>query len=223
MRLFFILFLIPIVLMSCTKQKKEAALENCADSYFLNSSERLYSIETNYENDPDYISKKKLINNLKNSSSLLTDEIIKLNQKYENENPKPVDKSWTFKRPEMTDPKYFQKNSKMVDFKLYDEALTKYEKNKKEAKIKYRGEFWEWERKKKDNVYKKEKERKDLDQKIEDAKRQLPGIIYSLVDKKFILFKLKEKSNIQLYIDIYTGCERLYNKTPSAFLLEWSK
>ena len=89
--------------------------------------------------------------------------------------------------------------------------------------IKYKGEFWEWERKKKDNVYKKEKERKVLHQKIEDEKRQLPGIIYSLVDKKFILFKLKEKSNIQLYIDIYTGCERLYNKTPSAFLLEWNK
>ena len=33
----------------------------------------------------------------------------------------------------MTDPKYFQKSSNMVDFKLYDEALAKYEKNKEIA------------------------------------------------------------------------------------------
>ena len=72
-------------------------------------------------------------------------------------------------------------------------------------------------------VYEKEKERNDLDKKIKETQRRLPGIIYSLVDKKFILLTLKDKSNISLYIDIYTGCERLYNKTPSAFLLEWNK
>jgi len=221
MRLFFILLLIPIILMSCSKQKKETALENCADSYFLDHRKRLYSIETNYENDPTYISTKNLIDDMEKSSDLLTDEINQLSIKYKKENPKPRDKSWTFKRPELTDPKYFQKNSNMVDFKLYDEALAKYEKNKEIAEEIYREKFWKWERKRNNAVYKKEKERNDLDKKIKETQRRLPGIIYSLVDKKFILLTLKDKSNISLYIDIYTGCESSYNETPSAFLLEW--
>ena len=54
-----------------------------------------------------------------------------------------------------------------------------------------------------------------------ETQYELPRIIYSLVDKKFILLTLKDKSNISLYIDIYTGCESSYNETPSAFLLEW--
>ena len=66
------------------------------------------------------------------------------------------------------------------------------------------------------------KKRNSLNKKINEEKNKLPRIIYSLVDKKFILLTLKDKSNIELYIDIYTGCEKLYNKTPSAFLLEWS-
>ena len=221
MRLFFILLLIPIILMSCSKQKKETALENCADSYFLDHRKRLYSIETNYENDPTYISTKNLIDDMEKSSDLLTDEINQLSIKYKKENPKPRDKSWTFKRPELTDPKYFQKNSNMVDFKLYDEALAKYEKNKEIAEEIYREKFWKWESKRNNILYKKKKERKDLDKKIKETQYELPRIIYSLVDKKFILLTLKDKSNISLYIDIYTGCESSYNETPSAFLLEW--
>ena len=209
--------------MSCSKQKKETALENCADSYFLDHRKRLYSIETNYENDPTYISTKNLIDDMEKSSDLLTDEINQLYRKYEKENPEPRDKSWRIKRPEMTDPKYFQKNSNMVDFKLYDEALAKYKKNKEIAEEIYKEKHWKWERKQKNIVYKKKKERKDLDKKIKETQRRLPGIIYSLVDKKFILLTLKDKSNISLYIDIYTGCESSYNETPSAFLLEWNK
>ena len=219
-KILFSLFII-LILTSCSKQKKEAALEKCADSYFLDSRDRLYSIETNYEKDPTYISTKNLIENMEISSRSLTDEINQLYRKYEKENPKPVDKSWTFKRPEMSDPKYFQKNSNMVDFKLYDEALAKYEKNKEIAEEIYRGKFWKWESKRNNILYKKKKERKDLDQKIKETQYELPRIIYSLVDKKFILLTLKDKSNISLYIDIYTGCESSYNETPSAFLLEW--
>ena len=160
MRLFFILLLIPIILMSCSKQKKETALENCADSYFLDHRKRLYSIETNYENDPTYISTKNLIDDMEKSSDLLTDEINQLSIKYKKENPKPRDKSWTFKRPELTDPKYFQKNSNMVDFKLYDEALAKYEKNKEIAEEIYREKFWKWESKRNNILYKKKKRKK---------------------------------------------------------------
>jgi len=223
MRLFFILLLIPIILMSCSKQKKETALENCADSYFLDHRKRLYSIETHYKNDPTYISTKNLIDNMKKSSDSLTDEIQQLYRKYKKEYPSPSDKSWEIKRPEMTDPKYFQKNSNMVDFKLYDEAKAKYEKNVEIAKKKYNEELWKWERKQKNIVYEKEKERNDLDKRIKETQYELPRIIYSLVDKKFILLTLKDKSNISLYIDIYTGCESSYNETPSAFLLEWNK
>ena len=55
-----------------------------------------------------------------------------LDRKFKKEHPKPRDKWSGFKRPEMSDPKYFQKNTNLVDFKLYDVALAKYEKKEEE-------------------------------------------------------------------------------------------
>ena len=57
-KILFSLFII-LILTSCSKQKKEAALEKCADYYFLDSNERYNSIITDYKEDQDY----KLIEN----------------------------------------------------------------------------------------------------------------------------------------------------------------
>ena len=141
--------------------------------------------------------------------------------KFKKEHPKPWDKGSGFKSPKMSDPKYFQKNTKLVDFKLYDEAKAKYEKKEGEHEKIYREKLREWKYKERAYFSNDNKKRDSLDKKIKETQYELPRRIYSLVDKKFILLTLKDKSNIELYIDIYTGCEKLYNKTPSAFLLEW--
>ena len=221
-KILFSLFLI-LILTSCSKQKKEAALEKCADSYFLGSKDRLYSIETNYNEDPIYKSIEEALDDLKNSSLSLSDERMLLHRKFKKEHPKPWNKGSGFKSPKMSDPKYFQKNTKLVDFKLYDEAKAKYEKKEGEYEKIYREKLWKWNYKERDYFSNVNKKRNSLNKKINEEKNKLPRIIYSLVDKKFILLTLKDKSNIELYIDIYTGCEKLYNKTPSAFLLEWQK
>ena len=219
-KILFSLFLI-LILTSCSKQKKEAALENCADSYFLGSKDRLYSIETNYKEDPIYKSIEEALNDLKNSSLSLSDERMLLHRKFKKEHPKPWDKGSGFKSPKMSDPKYFQKNTKLVDFKLYDEAKAKYEKKEGEYEKIYREKLREWKYEERVYFSNVNKKRVSLEKKIKETQYELPRRIYSLVDKKFILLTLKDKSNIELYIDIYTGCEKLYNKTPSAFLLEW--
>ena len=67
------------------------------------------------------------------------------------------------------------------------------------------------------------KKRKSLKRKIKNTEIERRRIIFNLVNKKFRTLKLKDKSNIPLYIKKYTKCENDYNKTPSAFLLEWQK
>ena len=58
-----------------------------------------------------------------------------LSRKFNKEHPKPSnDFFYKNKRPKMTDPKYLQENSNLVDFKLYDVALAKYEKKRKNMK-----------------------------------------------------------------------------------------
>ena len=78
-KILFSLFII-LILTSCSKQKKEAALEKCADSYFLDSRDRLYSIETNYEKDPTYISTKNLIENMEISLIKTQFYVVKMEQ-----------------------------------------------------------------------------------------------------------------------------------------------
>ena len=133
------LFLI-LILTSCSKYKKEAALENCADGYFLGSGDRLYSIETNYNEDPIYKSTEEALDDLKNSSRSLSDERMLLRRKFKKEHPEPFNDFYKNKRPKMI----IKESTGMIDLELYDKQKAEYEKKEKEYEKIYREKLWKW-------------------------------------------------------------------------------
>ena len=70
-------------------------------------------------------------------------------------------------------------------------------KKKEEYEEIYREKLWKWEYKERDYLSNLNKKIDSLNKKIDEEKNKLPRIIYSLVDKKFILLTLKDKSNIE--------------------------
>ena len=190
-KILFSLFLI-LILTSCSKQKKETALEKCADYYFLSSSERLFSIDVNHKKNNNYILVNKNLKDLNFELKKNDDVSNIIFSKHLNNAPK---QPWITEVGDLS--KY------KVLFKEYEVARKLHEKLENDLMIPFA------------------KKRKSLKRKIKNTEIERRRIIFNLVNKKFRTLKLKGKSNIPLYIKKYTKCENDYNKTPSAFLLEW--
>jgi hypothetical protein len=206
------ILVLGLLLVSCSKFEKEAALEKCADYYFLDSHERYNSIITNYKEDQDY----KLIENkiiyYEKEKKIKEIQLKYLNKRFVKENPKPVD---NFK---LKSPEYPKDKSRMdfykAQFKIYREASKAYY-------VDYKKIVKKWRDNKRVYLSQINKEISILESRIKKGKSELPTLRYTLIDKAFKKLQLKDKSKIDIYIEIYTACEKLYNKTPSAFLLEW--
>ena len=201
-----------LLLVSCSKFKKEAALEKCADYYFLDSHERYNSIITDYKEDQDY----KLIENriayYEKEKKIKEIQLKYLSKRFVKENPKPLE-DFKLIRPE------YPKDKSRMDF--YKAQLKIYKEASKAYYLVYRKDIEEWKDNRRAYLSLNNKEISILETKIKDAKSELPNLRYTLIDKAFKKLQLKDKSKIDIYIKIFTACEKLYNKTPSAFLLEW--
>ena len=210
-KILFSLFII-LILTSCSKQKKEAALEKCADYYFLDSNERYNSIITDYKEDQDY----KLIENriayYEKEKEIKKIKLKYLSKRFQKENPKPIE-NFKLIRPE------YPKDKSRMDF--YKAQLKIYKEASKAYYLVLNKNIEEWKDNRRAYLSLNNKEISILETKIKDAKSELPNLRYTLIDKAFKKLQLKDKSKIDIYIKIYTACEKLYNKTPSAFLLEW--
>ena len=211
-KILFSLFII-LILTSCSKQKKDAALENCADRNFLNNYERENIISTNYAGSIIYLNLVKQGKFLSTELYKIIEEKKKIETKYKKNNPKPLlnlsDKPEKRKLPLpaiATDISKKLKSERDIKQKIFEE----HEKN---------DAIW-WK-----NFF---LTTQSLTSKIKDYQKSIKenrifriNTKLSFADKKFKLMKLKEKSKINLYLRHYTRCENEFNNTPSAFLLEW--
>ena len=206
-KILFSLFLI-LILTSCSKQKKETALENCADANYKKSG-----ISTQLKNQAKIlIDKDENYIKLQEEGLQLKEQITKLKKKldlmannYLLENPKPTVK----------------KLEEVIDITRDDLTLEEIKK----VKIKIKDDHWKainiWKKKSNINLYTTSNTIKYLEKLNVERFLEVMKLEINYQNKIFEKISLKDKSKYKSYLKKYTKCENDYNKTPNAFLLEW--
>jgi hypothetical protein len=209
-KILFSLFLI-LILTSCSKQKKEAALENCADNNYkkTNSYFRDFKVEAQNLIEKDEKHKKLLAEELEMERLINQKEKLLdiLTEKYLSENPFP----------------FAKKLEDIIDITRTDISLDEVKKVKIKINNDLINERTLWKEKQSNYLF-------EIKEIIELIKTDKTNVFFERVEIKmdytnniFSKLNLKQKSKYNSYLEKYAKCENDYNKTPNAFLLEWQK
>ena len=221
MKKILISFLFVLILASCTQNKKDAALESCADFNYKESngytSEQDIAAKELYKIDKEYLAAKKEESRLFLRIEEKKSELAIESKNYDLEDSLPLKKMYPEFPKFINDGDFTNDN----DVKKFKSDIAKHKKTKKKIDNDHVRAVQRWKEKKDRTLY-------YLTSSIDlltKAKRiewiEAIKIEIKYRDMIFLKKSLKEKSQSNLYISRYTECENSYNSTPNSFLLKW--